>query len=387
MRIAICTSDYPVMGETFINRHIEHLYEGNTAVIAGRTTGENPFGKEVFARRHVAVPWTDLFLFPIAYATNYTRHALTRVPYGHAKNQLIEFIKAQKIQLILSEFGTQALAIAPIAKEMNIPIVSYFRGTDASKALRSKRLVRAYRLMFPHLAGIISVSQFLVDNLARHGIRHENTHVIPSGVDMSRFSPAQKRPKSCLAVGRLVDKKAPLTTLKAFTAIAKAHQDAHLTLIGDGPLNEQCSNYIEHNNLSDRITMTGSMSHDAVRAHLAQSQFFLQHSVTDHAGNTEGLPTAIQEAMASGCITISTRHAGIPEAIDEGITGFLCDEHDLNGYIAALNQALCAKDIEHLVHAARQTATQRFDNAILLKRTEQVLESALQDHKRRQYNS
>jgi colanic acid/amylovoran biosynthesis glycosyltransferase len=65
---------------------------------------------------------------------------------------------------------------------------------------------------------------------------------------------------------------------------------------------------------------------------LRDSDHFLLHSVTDpDTGDEEGLPVSILEAMAHALPVISTRHAGIPEAVVEGETGFLVDEGDSAG--------------------------------------------------------
>ena len=96
----------------------------------------------------------------------------------------------------------------------------YFRGFDASKRLRSPRIVKRYRAAMPRLAGLVAVSQSLIDNLAAHGIRHPNSAVIPTGVDTELFRPADKDPHLILAVGRIVAKKAPLVTIDAFAAAA-----------------------------------------------------------------------------------------------------------------------------------------------------------------------
>ena len=56
MKTAIATSDYFVMGETFINRHIAHLFGGDTCVVCGRFNGEDPLGKPLFTRRAPLTP-------------------------------------------------------------------------------------------------------------------------------------------------------------------------------------------------------------------------------------------------------------------------------------------------------------------------------------------
>ncbi|GAA4225088.1 glycosyltransferase [Sagittula sp. NFXS13] len=375
MTVAIATSDYFVQGETFINRHIEHMFGGNTCVICGRHNGQDPLGKPLFERR-AKLSRADTFRAPFAIAAGALTHATSRVPFGDNRRALARFIKAQDVDVILAEFGTQAIVLAPLANDLNIPIFTYWRGTDASKMLRVKQRVRSYKLMMPRLAGMFSVSQFLLDNLAAHGIRHDNAHVVPSGVDIRRFTPGEKRPGSFLAVGRMVEKKAPEITLRAFAEAAR-QRDAHLTFIGDGPLLQRCKDLAQSLGVADKITFTGAQPHDVVRQHLHHTEVFLQHSVTAKDGNTEGLPTAIQEALASGCITLSTRHAGIPEAVEDGTNGLLVDEWDEAGFARQIAHILDMPDRSAMATAARRTAEEKFDNAKGLARVEDILRKTL----------
>ncbi|TCS65595.1 glycosyltransferase involved in cell wall biosynthesis [Primorskyibacter sedentarius] len=376
MRTAIVTGEYHIGGETFINRHIQHLFGGDTVVVCGRFHGSNPYDKAWFARRERPTT-TDLLTAPYWMMRNRILHNTSRLPFGRAKRDLTTFLRDQKVELILAEFGTQALAMAPLANELDLPIFTYFRGTDASKAIQTERMREAYRRMMPRLAGVFSVSQFLLDNLARHDIRHPDSVVIPSGVDVRRFVPGQKQPLSCLAVGRFVEKKAPLTTLRSFAEATRDLPHARLDFIGDGPLLAPAQALAEELGAKERVIFHGSQPHDFVRGKLATAQFFLQHSITAANGNTEGLPTAIQEAMACGCITVSTRHAGIPEAIDEGKTGWLVEEHDADGFTTAIGRAMQATDTGEMASLARRVAEERFDNDVLLKKLETHIRATL----------
>ncbi|MCI5112384.1 MAG: glycosyltransferase [Marivita sp.] len=376
MRAAIATGEYHLGGETFINRHIEHLFGGDTVVVCGRFRGDNPYGKPYFVRRE-GLSGRDIMVAPWWLLRNRVQHGTSRLPFGEAKEALIRFLRDERVDVILAEFGTQALALAPLANALDIPIFTYFRGTDASKAIRTERMRSAYRKMMPRLAGVFSVSRFLLDNLARHGITHPNSVVIPSGVDIRRFAPQAKVPLSFLAVGRFVEKKAPMTTLRAFAEATADLPAARLDFIGDGPLLEPTRALAAELGVTDKLRFHGAQPHNTVRDRLMSTQFFLQHSITARDGNTEGLPTAIQEAMACGCITVSTRHAGIPEAIDEGETGFLVDECDEAGFAQAISAAMNVPDLAAMSTRARRVAEERFDNHVLLKLLERHIQDAL----------
>jgi glycosyltransferase involved in cell wall biosynthesis len=70
---------------------------------------------------------------------------------------------------------------------------------------------------------------------------------------------------------------------------------------------------------------------------MREASLFVQHSVTAN-GETEGLPVAILEAMASALPVVSTRHSGIPEAVLDNVTGYLVDEHDVDGMGVAMTK-------------------------------------------------
>ena len=78
----------------------------------------------------------------------------------------------------------------------------------------------------------------------------------------------------------------------------------------------------------------------------ARMRCIVEHSITNpENGDEEGLPAAIQEAMAHGMAVVSTRHAGIPEAVVEGQTGLLVDEGDVEGMARAFLQVTSSASV------------------------------------------
>lgn len=374
MRTAIVTGTYHKPNETFVNRHIRHLFGGAVCVVAQQVRGDDPLDVPSFAHRPADPPWTTQ-VTPEALA-NLWHYRNDRVPQGGLRRDLEAFLRAHDVQAVLSEFGNEAYAIAPVAGALGLPMFTYFRGYDASRSLVRAGNRMAYRALMPQLAGVFAVSRFLLDNLARHGIVHPYAVVIPSGVDVRTFVPGDKVAASVLGVGRLMGKKAPDLTIRAFLRVAGAHPGATLDLVGDGPLMGRCRALVADHPLGRRVTLHGNLPHDAVRAMMARSAIYAQHSVTDSYGNTEGLPTAIQEAMACGMVTVSTRHAGIPEAVTEGVTGWLCAENDEAGMAAALDRAL-SSDLTGMAAAARAVAVDRFDNDRGLADLQELMRAAV----------
>jgi glycosyltransferase involved in cell wall biosynthesis len=141
---------------------------------------------------------------------------------------------------------------------------------------------------------------------------------------------------------------------------------------------DACREIVRREGMESQVTLHGEQPHENVLKHLREAEFFLQHSVTSPSGDAEGAPTSIQEALACGCTVIATRHAGIPDLIEEGKTGFLVDEMDLDGYRALIRAALAGEiNAPAISRASRDFAVSNLDNRRLIKRVEAVLESAV----------
>jgi glycosyltransferase involved in cell wall biosynthesis len=136
----------------------------------------------------------------------------------------------------------------------------------------------------------------------------------------------------------MVEKKAPDLSLMAFSKVASRNVDASLTFVGDGPLLNHCRKLARKLGVSNRVFLLGAQSQDRIHDLMQRAGVFVQHSVTAESGDTEGLPVAILEAMASGLPVISTWHSGIPEAVEDGVSGLLVAERDVEG----MGQAMLA---------------------------------------------
>lgn len=374
MRVAIAAPQYFKPHDTFITRHIQNMFDGNTCVICN-TEFERGFPETPFLawRNLKPSPW-DYALRPITKLKDRRRYGTKDLPWGRQKRKIIQFLKAERVEIIFAEMGSQLVRMAPIADVLGIPIFSYFRGADATSELKAKNFARAYRKVVPKAHAIFSVSRFLLDKLAAEDIYHPNAFVIPSGVDTDHFKPGEKIKKRCVAVGRMIEKKSPLSSIRAFCDLAEKDSSMTLEMIGGGPLLEECERYVKTRGMANQVFLKGERPHDEVLNALKHAEIFLQHSVTASDGNTEGLPTAIQEAMSCGCAILSTRHAGIPEAVEEGVNGLLVDEHDVESYRGALSRLTNREvNLEQMMARSRERAVVQFDNGKLLAQTEDII--------------
>ena len=245
----------------------------------------------------------------------------------------------------MSEYLSLSVNWLPVAQKNGFRLFAHAHGYDVSPGyLKDPKIQAAYRRL-NDAEGIVTMSEASRKDLVNIGIQNEKIHVIPYGVDVPAENTSRDRtdPVRCLAVGRMVAKKAPVLLLKAFHKALKTYPLMQLDYVGDGDLLPLARKYVDENGLAERVKFYGARPNDFVLERMKKSHIFLQHSIVDpQTGDQEGLPVAILEAMAHGLAVVSTVHAGIPEAVVDGSTGYLVAEGDVDGMAECI--ARIAKD-------------------------------------------
>ena len=245
---------------------------------------------------------------------------------------------------IIANYGPSGVLLAPLAHELGIPMIVSFHGVDASSLALDPVWQRRYREMFQHVSAATGPSEYVRNKLVQLGCPEDRAHVLHYGIktDQIPFSPpAQRfdqRELRFLFVGRLAEKKDPITLLRSFAMAQKSllPTKATLTIAGDGPLRAIVESEISTLGLADSVYLLGRRTHDEVLQLYQTSHIYVQHSVTAPDGDEEGLPVSITEALAAGLPVVSTRHSGIPEAVIDGECGVLVDEKDVQGMADAM---------------------------------------------------
>ncbi len=245
---------------------------------------------------------------------------------------LIKSFKKQKIDIVVAEYGLTAVAIANVCKYLNIPLVPIFHGQDASDQEILRKNETNYKELFRQSPKLIAVSKKIAKTLIELGCPNHKIQITPCAPDDNFFNvnPLFKS-KQFIGVGRFVDKKAPYYTILAFNLVLKEFQNAKLILIGQGPLYNTCENLIKYLNIENNVILKGIVSPKEIEFYFENSICFVQHSVTALSGDSEGTPVSILEANAAGLPIVSTKHSGISDVVINGETGYLVDEHDVEG--------------------------------------------------------
>jgi colanic acid/amylovoran biosynthesis glycosyltransferase len=248
----------------------------------------------------------------------------------------------QRPGAVLAEFGPTAVRLIEPCRRAGVPLIAHFHGYDISVREVLDQHRDGYRSLFAAAAAIIAVSKAMRTVLLDMGAPASRVHYCPYGVDCEVFRPGdiERSPPTFIAVGRFVDKKAPHLTILAFAQVRRQHPDARLHIIGDGSLMGSCIDLVSALGLEDAVHFMGHQPHHVVAAELMKARGFVQHSVQAWNGDCEGTPNAVLEAGASGLPVVSTRHAGIPDVVIDGRTGFLVNERDIDGTARAMAQLL-----------------------------------------------
>jgi colanic acid/amylovoran biosynthesis glycosyltransferase len=211
-------------------------------------------------------------------------------------------------------------------------LVVAFRGADTTKYV-ARRGPRVYARTFREVRMLLPVCEFLGRRLVELGAPPERIVVHRTGIDLRRWpyrtpAPAGDRSLRLVTVGRLVEKKGIEYALHAVRILVDRGRDVEYRVLGDGPRRDRLVALVAELGLGDRVTLHGRHDQAKVREVMEESDVLVAASVTAADGDEEGIPNVLKEAMAIGLPVVGTSHAGIPELIEDGVSGFLVPERD-----------------------------------------------------------
>jgi glycosyltransferase involved in cell wall biosynthesis len=151
---------------------------------------------------------------------------------------------------------------------------------------------------------------------------------------------AMRQPYQLLAIGRFVPQKGFKYLLRALRILADEGTDVRLTLLGDGPLLWPLRFRAYRLNIAGHVTFPGFQSHHLVADYFRASDIFVMPSVVTRGGNRDGIPNVVMEALAHRLPVIATNVSGIPELIEDGVTGLLVPEKDPTALAAAIRRLI-----------------------------------------------
>lgn len=244
----------------------------------------------------------------------------------------------KKFDVILCQFGDKGREALLFKKKKLLQgkIVTCFRGEDITARLQNDP--HRYDALLQEGTLFLPVCHYFENILIALGVDPKKIKVIHSAIDCDMFTYQEHwfdaaKSINLISVNRLTAKKGTQFAIEAAVLLKKQFPQLKYTIVGDGPLMGFLQKLIEKLYATDYITLVGKLPHHKVADMLKKAHIFVLPSITPESGNQEGIPNGLMEAMAMGLPVVSTEHAGIPELVQDGESGFLVPERDSMGLI------------------------------------------------------
>ena len=355
MKIAYLTGEYPRATDTFIQREVAALRKlgFDIATCSIRRTGpEHLTGPEQVAEAAQTFVVLEAILRPAAHlaalrqpgryfralalawrtAPKGVKGRLYQLIYFAEAVALADYLRRNQVQHLHNHIAKASCTVAMLASILSgIPFSFTMHGPDDFfEAVHWRLDEKIARARF-----VAAISDFARSQGMLYARRQDwaKIHVVHCGVDPARYAGVAKgRGGDLLFVGRLAAVKGVPVLFDALALARQTRPDLHLTLIGDGP--ERAALQAEAKPLGDAVRFVGYQSQDAVARALMQADALVLPSFA------EGVPVVLMEAMAAGLPVIATRIAGIPELVQDGVSGVLVPPGDANALAMAILAAL-----------------------------------------------
>ena len=132
--------------------------------------------------------------------------------------------------------------------------------------------------------------------------------------------------KVIVSVGRLVHRKGQDFLIESMPQILKQVPNAHLLLVGQGPYRERLEKLVNKHSLRNSVSFIGRIQYKDLPGYICVGDIFAMPSRSRFAGlEVEGLGIVYLEASACGLPVIAGESGGAPDAVIEGVTGFVVD--------------------------------------------------------------
>ncbi len=276
-------------------------------------------------------------------------------------------------------FGQIAVHLLPLIRAWKNPSIVSFHGADVTVDMNKPAYREATQQMLEAVKLALVRSESLRRAVADLGCDPEKIEIQRTGIPLQEF-PFRERNFVAAATqwrfvqaGRLIEKKGLLVTLRAFAVVLGKYPNATLTIAGEGPLRDELQKLARELSVDAHVSFTGFISQEQLRDIYYRSHIFLHPSQTGHDGNQEGIPNSMLEAMASGLPVFATQHGGIPEAIENSVSGVLVPERDHEALARVLLNA--AEDPVFLSQIARtgaEVVRKNFDLDAQAQRLEEI---------------
>lgn len=404
MKLTFFTMRFPVASETFVLNQVTHFIDAGYEVeiisvfpgdLVNRHAAFDEYG--LAAKTHYLLPEEKVsivdklnqrikLVLPKVTKPSLLRSLNVRRYGAQSSKLLLPSIVANAKQtftadVFLVHFG-YAGALANKLRELGVlkgKQATVFHGADISRRHILEEHKLDYVNLFRQSELMLPISNLWKNKLIEMGCPPEKIHVTRMGIEPEKFNfqPRQafQTPLRIVSVARLTEKKGLDVAVKASAIMKQRGGQFQYTIIGNGDQDEMMRDFIAREGMEDCVSMPGFKPQEEIRRALSEADIFLLPSKTAADGDMEGIPVALMEAMAVGLPVVSTFHSGIPELIENNVSGWLVEEDDPEALAETLLKLSQGEvDVAPVVAAARHKVETEFNQHIAYGELAQILE-------------
>lgn len=280
----------------------------------------------------------------------------------------IPFLNQGEYDIIHCQFGTLGMVGLSLRNAGIIKgkLITTFRGIDISSYVAEKGN-RAYEPLFQAGNFFLANCEFFRQRAISIGCPETKIVVHGSGIDCKGFSWQSRHfptdgKINIVTTGRLVEKKGIKYCIEAIAKLAETYPYLEYNIIGDGELKSEIQEQIQKLKVSHIVKLLGWKNQQEIIAILDKAHIFIATSITAADGNQDAPVNTLKEAMAMGLPVISTFHGGIPELVEDDISGFLVPEKNSEAIAAKINYLIQhPQSWEKVGKAARKQVEEKYD--------------------------
>lgn len=247
----------------------------------------------------------------------------------------IQICKEENIQVVMTHHSSPLFKVLLVFSCFYFPNIMRIAYAHANaldicqhnkKGFQLRKLV--HKLGFMVADGVIAISESVKYSLVRYlNVNEDKIQLIYNGVNVDKYYSNNNKTNDKIVftfVGRLVKEKGVQNIINVFSKIDKEILDKiEFQVIGDGSYKDSLIELVDKNHLTQVFSFLGMR--DDISLLLSNSDFFVHFPMWE-----EGFGITLIEAMASGNICLSLNKGGIPEIIENQVSGILFDENDFD---------------------------------------------------------
>ena len=246
-----------------------------------------------------------------------------------------------------------------LSKTTGRPYLLTVMGEDLTGLHAAGPIRRKLTMMALHRAcGVVTISKYAVNKLAEHGVEPGRITLLTPGFDSTKcnangtkepsFWSGVKDKSILLTVGRLTERKGQGMVLWALPGIIKDHPDVHYVIAGAGQEEARLKDMVIELGLQKSVTIITDATDEEIAFLYQHCRLFIMPNRELANGDTEGFGIVFLEAGWWGKPVIGGRDGGVPDAVEDGVTGLLVNGNDIGQISSAIlrllgDDALCQR--------------------------------------------